>query len=508
MDRRGLTPLPAAPLVLWLLLLSSSVGVAAAGGGSGTWYVEEYEYSFVEVLILICLVSMALVFEAVSHRLLHQVESSYKYGDLHEIVDTAMGKTHLGHHSKVRHMQLHKELLVRSGGEFMTLGYLAFCIFFFRHFKGFKWLHERVPSSQSFHCPETEEDWLHMAEVVHIKLFVGMVFYFVLISRIVNGSVEKIRLWERMRLHHVGAPDYDAPTMRPSHALESDLTEYINWRSYFNAKMVRMQSRRPLVFKEIFTRLGIDKAAPDASQQFQAVLDSDFSFAAYLSLNIAEGVKDAIEVHTSTWSALLFLFGFFAFLHRFAHISLIAVVPVCIAIVVTILAAMQATVSRKRTKITRSSATVAEVAKPQEVACPSDPATLGIHERFQTELWFIRLLQVVLFLISYGFARTLLDFHDWEEYPETSLLYSACFALLFAALAYHLPTVVPIFLGIMAMPPCLDDDNFAIFYDVLVLGRAGWLEQHGQMASKEPTQMDAEVVVVAIEEDAHAGGSL
>mmetsp|Transcript_95981 Transcript_95981/g.240560 ORF Transcript_95981/g.240560 Transcript_95981/m.240560 type:complete len:250 (+) Transcript_95981:2-751(+) len=52
------------------------------------------------------------------------------------------------------------------------------------------------------------------------------------------------------------------------------------------------------------------------------------------------------------------------------------------------------------------------------------------------------------------------------------MLYTSLFALLFAFLAYHLPSSVPVFLGIMAMPPHVDQGNLNTFFAVLLHRRS------------------------------------
>mmetsp|Transcript_93764 Transcript_93764/g.236288 ORF Transcript_93764/g.236288 Transcript_93764/m.236288 type:complete len:256 (+) Transcript_93764:2-769(+) len=56
------------------------------------------------------------------------------------------------------------------------------------------------------------------------------------------------------------------------------------------------------------------------------------------------------------------------------------------------------------------------------------------------------------------------------------MLYTSLFALLFAFLAYHLPDSVPVFLGIMAMPPHVDEGNLSTFCAVLLHRRSAEMQ--------------------------------
>merc|ERR1712232_1464108 len=138
------------------------------GPGGQTWYKYDHEHAYVEMIILILLVCLALVFEVVWHRAVHNAEHSYRYGDLSDLVANAHIHR-IGHHGE-KHLQLAKELANRTGGEFMTLGFLAFCVFVFNTCEGFDWLVTKFPSGH-FHLPKTKDDWLHMVEFVHMQLF-------------------------------------------------------------------------------------------------------------------------------------------------------------------------------------------------------------------------------------------------------------------------------------------------------------------------------------------------
>merc|ERR1712151_414257 len=94
-------------------------------------------------------------------------------------------------------------------------------------------------------------------------------------------------------------------------------------------------------------------------------------------------------------------------------------------------------------------------------------AVKEFHVRHRTEFFMLRSLQVLLFLISYSFSQTILDFDLWSTAPLKALLNNSLFLLLFVALVHVLPKSVPLFLSIMAMPPYVDHANLATFRTVL-----------------------------------------
>eukprot|EP00929_Paragymnodinium_shiwhaense_P020241 TRINITY_DN13553_c0_g1_i3.p1 TRINITY_DN13553_c0_g1~~TRINITY_DN13553_c0_g1_i3.p1 ORF type:complete len:323 (-),score=52.42 TRINITY_DN13553_c0_g1_i3:64-978(-) len=106
--------------------------------------------------------------------------------------------------------------------------------------------------------------------------------------------------------------------------------------------------------------------------------------------------------------------------------------------------------------VRRISRAVDDDAQPEEK--PS------IHQRYSTERSILRLLQVLLFLLSFVFARTVLDVEGWTHHGLVTLLVTCLFALLFVSLSHFLPQLVPLFLAVMALPPFVDDDNLSFFF--------------------------------------------
>merc|ERR1719506_3345001 len=101
---------------------------------------------------------------------------------------------------------------------------------------------------------------------------------------------------------------------------------------------------------------------------------------------------------------------------------------------------------------------------------------------YNVELWFMRCLQVMLFLISYMFSRTLLDFNSWKKDVWSNLIVVISFALLFSLLCRFLPARVCYFLALMALPPYVDETNLGAFFATL---EGGPLEAPGLHAFVE-----------------------
>mmetsp|Transcript_58027 Transcript_58027/g.149356 ORF Transcript_58027/g.149356 Transcript_58027/m.149356 type:complete len:542 (+) Transcript_58027:1-1626(+) len=481
------------PLMLALLLQLTPLAAAGGGGGGEEWDRESYEETYVEVLVLIALVCLALLFETVWHYAVHHVDDSYGYGKLTDQVALGNAPEHESRYKQTHHVQLYKELTNRMGGEFMTLGFLAFNVFIFNNAGGFKLLATHFPSG-NFSLPRDDQDWLHLVELVHVQLFVGMIFYFFLISRIVAGAVSQIREWEQLRLRRVTASQHEAHHVtfggrdiahHKLQAADHDLAKYLTWRAFFLERLLRWSDSRPLLYRELLRSLDIDPRqshGQDQHDRFYRQTESRFAFSAYLALNVEEGIRDSIVVHRTTWLAVLGVLVIFELLCRFAHVDITAATPVFIVIVLVILFLMGWVVRKRVARIDRfageqgrwyktNSASIAEDSRQaddtsgpvatarsstmrthasQHTTSVSIANTVDIkdnhnnnfHQQHSTEMFTMRLLQIVIFMISYVFARYALDIHGWETKPQIVLLYCSLFLLLFGLLSHILPRQV------------------------------------------------------------------
>mmetsp|Transcript_54400 Transcript_54400/g.129643 ORF Transcript_54400/g.129643 Transcript_54400/m.129643 type:complete len:677 (-) Transcript_54400:137-2167(-) len=472
-----------------------------AGGGD----ITGWAYSYVESLIVIVLVCFGLLFEACHHSLVHWAERSYDYGSLQEELPLQRssiqghGAGHEGHAGPlICHKPLFTLLTSRISAEFMVLGWLAFLIFCFREAHGFEWVARVTKDEKAVPLPKSAEDWLHMVEIVHMKLFLAMILYCVVISCVVTGSVRNVRAWEEMRVvARAGAGSVKAS--------KTQLRRYMTWRSNFVDSLMHWRHRRPHLYRQLLQKLklDVDEHCHDSSAA-RRELDRSLVFSAYLAQSVGVCTQDTVCIRRQTWYGLLILFSAFALLHRFAHVVLLDLMPIFIVAAFVLLFALRYAVYRmelhldepscQQRGLGQSDAAVAATANVQDVE-PSE----YLHERYRTELWVLRFLQLTLMILSYACARTLADTNDWREQPLAVLSMCTAFAVLFLLLAKLLPSTVPSFSALMAMPPYMNDMNVGTFFKVLA--DFGQLciekpESHvtaGESFSKEPVTGERQV---------------
>mmetsp|Transcript_113821 Transcript_113821/g.368322 ORF Transcript_113821/g.368322 Transcript_113821/m.368322 type:complete len:508 (-) Transcript_113821:834-2357(-) len=457
------------------------------------WYKYGWEQSWLEKITLIVFVCLALVFEVSFHHMMHAMEHSYLYGD--EQARTALvmrGSCRRFTEVIKRHRRLFKEFVSRVAGEFMSLGFLGLSLFIFSFMSGFEFL------VKTFHAlPESVTGYKHFVELVHIKLFLGMALYFFLVFRVVSGGVRQVRTWEQLNLQRIEHATGSGPTDSPDPVFD----KYLRLRCHFLLKLSDWQIKEPTHFRETCRVLGTCATGEGAQRKFDLWLHENFSFSEYLALNVETGICDSIEVHPLTWLVVLLIMCSLAFIDRFGRLDSTGLgTPVCILFAFGILASMQClAVTKHRRILARARASGMDPA--QQLPIPSQDAqqqsahsdesmdigqpaariVKNVHRHYNTEMITLRVLQIVLFLISYFFASTLLDLDGWRLHAKRTWLYTAGFVLLFSLLSYSLPSSVPTFLALMALPPYMDDDNLKMFFSVL----AGDIQYHRRRPSDD-----------------------
>lgn len=452
----------------------------------------EHERAYVESCVVMILLVGALVFEHAFHVAQHLAENSYDYGKLQDLQRLLP----LHSESQKRHATtpLFKLLVSRISGEFMVLGWLAFLIFVFRAADGFEAVSAAFPvgDGTGLHLPHTAEDWLHLIELVHMKLFMGMIIYFALITRIVRACVLRVATWEEMRILRRKIADSTELT-------NTEFRKYGRWRAYFILNVVDWRVRRPKLFKKIAERI-CDPDGCKSAEHFQDALDTHFAFSAYLSYAVREAAEDAIDIHKFTWFGIIALFFVFALLHRFAHTQLLSVLlPIFICAAFVLLFALRWIITRalalveadgSRLQLHYTAADLGTIVMP----CQGTPASSAavdsgpvpkvsptstwasslkateqetFHEKHNTESWILRTMQVILFMLSYSCARTIGDPDGWRYHPEDVLILLMAFFALFLLLAALLPSYVPDFAAVMALPPYVDSGNVEALFRVL-----------------------------------------
>merc|ERR1719335_454342 len=250
--------------------------------------------------------------------------------------------------------------------------------------------------------------------------------------------------------------------------------------------------KRASLYLKVVRGLGLDPLHETVQDDLRHELDTRFSLAEYLAANVGHGVIDVVEVHAITWFVIMVMWAIFAVLALKLKLSFLnALVPALIIISVLVLVFMGFMVRQQvRTLDSQASAEHShDVTQEQEEHfreflaqqdCPrsnsfkrvltmtsSKADTKSIHQRLPTEMITIRVLQALLFVISYAFARTLLDVEDWNVRPTNTALMACLFALLFAVLSRFVPKLMPSFLAVMALPPFVDDDNLTFLFPIL-----------------------------------------
>lgn len=461
--------------------------VAAVPSCPQSTTLEQHEVDCVYELILIVYLALAIVFEAVWHLNAHRAERAYYYG---QYIDQARIEEQFCRRrdakGNVRHLRLMRELFSRAGGEFMTLGFLAFLSFVFAQCGGYKSVADGFygcdPDNLRF--PMTYHDWELFAEIVHVQLSIGMFCYFGLIYRTIEGAQTKIQSWERTHMRWLQGMTNQCNTARFSGA-DQELNVYNLWRHYFIVKIIGWSSKRPATFRQVLSALDVkfdplvEEFSVDLLETTKMELSQRFALSAYLAYNLEMCLKDSVEVHVHTWFCLLILIGFFALLHWAGKVTLLSIMFGVVAAAVCVLLAMALLVrSRKRTienKSLKAAVTVAPSGPINDVIEVVNQAKDGIIDfavrttdsRFYIDIWCLRVLQIVLFFVCNGFARVATNADGWRNDPEKTALLTCLFAILYIALAILLPKYVPMFLALLSLPPFIDPDSIKQLLETL-----------------------------------------
>lgn len=514
-------------------LVLSLFPLVAFAGDSEAWNVHEYEYDLVESVLLVVLVVFALAFEISWHHVVHEVKHSYHYGLEHDnfIHGPEDDNDHSGHHAKdshgnLIHPRLVRQLVTRMSGEFMTLGFLALMIFTLNQAEFFDFLarnirmsdscsvddHRRMAgstdrsgldSSDCWHVPTSGNDWLHMAEVVHVKLFLSMILYFCIIARVVTKTNEWIHAWEKLRLRRLMEGEYPIPTASSHWSFDPDLKKHKELRIYLIENVLLANGSRTKLFNELVSRLEMDLKTLTKKQKIQRIrneIDERLSLSSYLAFNLEVGVTDSIEVHVTTWIGIMLMFATFALFNRFAKIEMVFIFPWFVGIGICFVLFIHLINMYQRGKIHR----FVEDMRDEEIggndvdhvlteggtpeAQPgigkgysanslykrSDTDALGpkehrtCFERCLKERHVMRGLQGCMFVMTYALAETLADKHKWLEVPVQNLVFTLVYFILFLAMLFILPAKIPVFLQVTALPPFVNRQNAEILLYVVL----------------------------------------
>jgi len=254
---------------------------------------------------------------------------------------------------------------------------------------------------------------------------------------------------------------------------DPDLKEHLKRREYLIGRMKEWETDRPEAWETALEKLNLKEETCDLTEKFHEAVHARFSFSSYLALNLENGVKDSIVIHHSTWLGIILLMGVFAILHRFAKVDILQLLPWFLGASCVVLLLM-VVVSKVQHRRLSNLSNVNE--RPESHAAKEDRAKTWceqvstIHQRCSSETTMLQSLQVCLFLLSYCFARIVVDRNNWqnEQTFAQTLRTCAAYVLLFLVLAYFLPRLVPNFLAVTALPPFVDPKNLEILFSRLL----------------------------------------
>lgn len=271
-------------------------------------------------------------------------------------------------------------------------------------------------------------------------------------------------------------------TLRSSNK-DKDLQEYVCLREYLVVHVLEWKHQRPKLFKQVVEALGMVNLPEPQEEDLvdelvKAQLESNFAFSSYLALNVEKAVKDSIELHAVTWVTIIILCTAYALMARFNGVTLLGTMPVVVSLALMIVCFIVVMTGWRHRSLAKVSSAWMDAAmssrsirrKSYSGSAPRPPKC-ATGER-PLEKYLMRFLQIFLFVISYTFSRTIIAFKDWEEQFDLQMPMVAFFVILFMLLLFVLPSYVPVFLELMALPPFVDKENLNNFFAVIDEGFA------------------------------------
>jgi hypothetical protein len=214
-------------------------------------------------------------------------------------------------------------------------------------------------------------------------------------------------------------------------------------------------------------------------------MDKRLSMSAYLAFNVESGVEDAIEVHVPTWMGIFFIFGTYCVLGRYAKVELSHYIPFFIFLCLLFVLLMHL-INRHQHNAIRSfqkqqtegeSNFVELLAEDQANASSSTDSMTTTLDQEQKRKWFqhawleknlLRMLQIVVFFLTYTLADTLADKHKWKDRFNDTLVFALVYLVIYIFMVAVIPRQLPIFLQLTALPPFLDEANLNMLLHVVL----------------------------------------
>lgn len=482
-------------------------------GGGAPWWVHSYEKNFYESCLFVILVCGAVFFELIFHNATHWTEHSYAYG-------SSRDHHHAAEDRHSRHKQLFHELALRIGSEFMTLGFLACCIFVLNITGVFNMVADSLtrdaivepwpedPSASSggsqgsaaacprnllvgiggMAMPQTGGDWLYLAEEVHIRMFFGMIIYFCIITSVVRATIRHVQELEELTNRKLLM---DSKQTTAALTFDSQLRHYCELHEYFIKHTLRLQSLDELRFERILSVLWNDGEEPsdesDFADQTRERLEKELSVSQYLALSLERGVGHIVEVHMVTWFLLIIAFGVFMVLNLLG-VEMIYIAPFILLFAAIALAAGLWHIKRKdkfieksvhdshmRRTSTMESITGAKLAagleavqrKTSELSAQARKVMTNADRGIMSEFFILRSIEATLFIWCESFASILIDKWAWSEHFVENLIQCMFYTICTGVALTFLPKVVVLTLKHTALPPGFSTTHFDVLLRVL-----------------------------------------
>jgi len=458
--------------------------------GGEAWYGNYNQLFLAEAAVLGCLVTLAVLFERL-HGAVHHYIHGVSYGllDLYkdrpvepdETKNAAAAKS-----ARIKGANYHyTHLFNRMNEEFMVLGFLAFCVWSCNQAELFKTIGEWQPHG---YWPD-ESSLLHLCEDVHMFLFTAMLTNFgVCALAIHSGMLLQLSFghWERELLDF--NPDPDA-TAEESAKDESKISEIGKERwKIDDPKCCSRTIKAPGVltgslFADIPCVKGdwspllgwhrLEKYFMGSCKSMGQEIHRDFDFSRYISACLDQVMEDVVIFQSWTWLIILAIFsvqtiicatkaqGYGSYIGGSMPDVEGQLTFICMCVPCFIFAVIKWTEYGILKMARKAAANDFEVVP-------------GFMDSLPIEVYMARLVQALVFLVCYQFARLVCSKKFWsgelmagDGTSSLSTFWNSAFYLLtvIAIWSFIVFYLLPKFLFAStvyyAMPPHIDEDNKA-----------------------------------------------
>lgn len=467
------------------------------------WWHHTFELNYYEGVVLVALMIVALIFDQIWDRILHQAGRTFVY----DAEEHAHSHENHGHHHRLLHL-----LADRAQGEFMILGFLALVVFVVQQSHGFDWMANTYHCTTSFAYPVSAADWYDLAEVTHMQLFGGVMLYYFYVFLIVLAAIRKLRSWEKLWLL-VAQEMEKQETKSVRKAMLSlqrsyvdigralNFREHVAWSSYLTGQVMDWKTSRPSAFQGVVEIFGLDADSEDIVMEVSEVMKDSFALSSYLAWCVENSLKRFIIIHPLTWLFFIAILLVFTLLHGYLELTLLNIVPFVLGTKLFIDICMLCFVKYCRSSLltaeshwqrsitqtlqdeatntqSRTSKSVMHTVATIRAAAVAFNTSLGVfsgplrglhrlHQRFSLDHTVLSIVQLLLFFMCILFVRSVSRLNYWQDNWNVMVIVTACYIALGILIAVLMPVNVPIFLALLGLPPYMDQHD--IHYLLLVL---------------------------------------